>query len=99
MIVITGKATIKPEHWGEAMQKALQMSAASEAEAGCHSYRFYVDPIDRNTFFVFEQWDSTEALMQHFQSPHFRAFGAYLQSILTSAMEIKRYEVTTVSAL
>lgn len=99
MIVIAGKATIKPDHWEEAIQKALEMSALSEAEPGCQSYRFYVEPTDRNTFLVFEQWDNAEALMQHFQSAHFQAFGAYLASILTTPMDIKRYEVSAVSPL
>ncbi|GCE30941.1 hypothetical protein KDA_64250 [Dictyobacter alpinus] len=99
MIVIAGKATIKPEYWDEAMQQAQQMSAQSASEPGCHSYRFYVEPTDRNTFFIFEQWDNAEALLQHFHSAHFQAFGAYLQSILTSNMDIKRYEVSSVSDL
>ncbi|GER90624.1 hypothetical protein KDW_47860 [Dictyobacter vulcani] len=99
MIVIAGKATIKPEKWDEAVQKAQQMSITSEAETGCRSYRFYVEPTDRNTFFIFEQWDNAEALMQHFQSPHFQEFGVYLESILTNAMDIKRYEVSAVATL
>src|SRR3954471_3243175 len=90
MIVIAGKVTIKPEHRDEALRQAQQMSAMSEAEAGCLSYRFYGELTDSNTFFVFEQWENAEALQQHFQSPHFQTFGTYLAFMLAKPMTIQR---------
>jgi len=83
MIVIAGTATIHAEHWDEAVQQAQQMSAATE----------------RNTFFIFEEWETAEALAQYFQAPHFQAFGAYLASALNGGMNIKRYDVSTVGPL
>lgn len=99
MIVIAGKSTIKPERWDEAVEKSQHMSAHSEAEDGCSCYRVYMDPGDRNTFFLFEQWDSAEALAQHFQTKHFQEFNVFLQSILTGLPDIKRYEVSAVAPL
>jgi quinol monooxygenase YgiN len=99
MIVIAGKATVRPEHWDKALQQTQQMTAASEAEPGCRSYRFYVEPTNRNTFFIFEQWDSAEALTSHFQSTHYQEFGTFLASVLAAAPEILRYEVLTVAPL
>ncbi len=99
MLVIAGTATIHQEHWDEAVQQAQQMSAASEAETGCISYRIYVHPTERNMFFIFEEWENAEALAKHFQAPHFQAFGAYLTSVLNGGMNIKRYEVSSVGPL
>ena len=99
MIVIAGTATIKPDHWDEAVQQAQKIVTATEAEAGCISYRIYVHPTERNTFFIFEEWATPEALAQHFQTPHLHAFNAYLASVLTSNTNIKRYDVSAVSAL
>ncbi len=94
MIVIAGTATVKPEKWEEAAQRAQKMSQATEAEQGCISYRFYVRPEDRNTFFIFEEWENQEALMRHFQARHFQEFGAYLSSVVTTPPNIKRYVVS-----
>ncbi len=99
MIVVAGTATIHSEHWDEAVQQGQQMSAATEAEAGCISYRIYVHPIERNTFFIFEEWKTVEALTQHFQATHFQAFGAYLASVLNGGMNVQRYEVSAVGPL
>ena len=67
MIVIAGTIPIKPERREEAKQLALQMAAATHAEAGCLTYQFYADLADPNTFFIFEEWESEEALQRHFQ--------------------------------
>jgi quinol monooxygenase YgiN len=99
MIVVAGTATIKPEIWDEAVQQAQRMSAATEAENGCISYRIYINPIERNTFFIFEEWETEEALIRHFQTPHLQAFSAYLGSALTDGMNIKRYIVSEVAPL
>ncbi len=99
MIVVAGTATIHPEHWDEAVQRAQQMSATSEAEAGCISYRIYVNPTERDTFFIFEQWETAEALTKHFQTSHFQEFGAYLATVLNGNMNIQRYEVSSVGPL
>lgn len=99
MIVIAGTATIKADHWNEAVLQAQQMSTATEAETGCISYRIYVHPTERNTFFIFEEWETAEALALHFQTPHLHAFSAYLASVLTSNTNIKRYDVSAASAL
>ena len=99
MIVVAGTATIHPEHWDEAVQQGQQMSTATEAEIGCISYRIYVHPTERNTFFIFEEWETAEALAKHFQAPHFQAFGTYLASVLNGGMNIQRYEVLAVGPL
>ncbi len=99
MIVVAGTATINPDKWDEAVQQAQQMSATTEAENGCISYRIYVNPTKRNTFFIFEEWETEEALRRHFQTPHLQAFNVYLSSVLTGGLNIKRYTVSEVSPL
>jgi quinol monooxygenase YgiN len=94
MIVIAGTATIRPAYWDEAVQKAQQMIEATEAEPGCRSYRIYVDPIERNTAFLFEEWEHIQALTAHLQTPHFQEFNTYLAHVLTEPPHIFRYEVS-----
>ena len=99
MIIIAGTTTIRPACWDEAVQKAQQMIETTEAEPGCHSYRIYVDPTERNTVLLFEEWEDIQALTAHFQTPHFREFNTYLAHVLTEPPQIFRYEVSTKAPL
>ena len=97
MIVVIGKAQVKPEAREAAIAACLQMSALSEAEAGCIRYQFYESLAEVNTFFLFEEWETADALQNHLQQPHTRQFGGQLANFLASEMSIKRYEIASVS--
>lgn len=47
-----------------------EMLAATRAEPGCITYRFYQDVEDPNAFSFVEEWASWEALEGHFRSEH-----------------------------
>ena len=94
MIIISGVVQIKPDMRETAVAVALKMSAASEAEPGCITYRFYSDFQDANTFLLYEEWESEAALAAHFQTPHMAEFQTQLPSILASEPAIKRYMAT-----
>ena len=99
MIVVAGTATIKPGNLEEAVAQAQRMIAATEAEAGCLSYQIYVHPTDHSNFFIFEEWQTEEALYLHFQTEHMKVFSDYLTRVLEGGMNIKRYEVKAVVPL
>ena len=91
MIIISGVVQVKPAMRETAVAVALKMAAASEAEAGCVTYRFYSDLNNANIFFLYEEWESAEALASHFETPHMAQFQAQLPAILASEPVIKRY--------
>ena len=95
MIVIAGEVRIRPEKRDEAVRASLQMVAATLREPGCRSYRFSAALDDPNHIFIFEEWDSMEALGAHFQSPHMAAFQAALPGLLAGPPTLTRYEVTS----
>ncbi len=99
MIVIAGTVPIHPERQAEAIQVALRMAAATEAEAGCLGYRFYADIGDPNTWLIFEQWENEEALTRHFQTPHMAEFRQQLPNYVTGPARIKRYVVESVAEM
>jgi len=99
MIVIAGTIPIKPEHQEEARQLALQMAKATQAEAGCLAYQFYADLADPNTFFIFEEWDSEEALNRHFQTEHMKNFQQQAPKLLAGKINVKRYTVQSATSL
>ena len=96
MLLIAGTIKVKPETRAEAVQAALKMAKATQAEAGCKSYGFYADLDDPNTFLIFEQWESEAALMAHFQSPHMAEFNSVVPRFIAAAPSIDRYEVSGV---
>ena len=99
MIVIAGSVPVKPERRDEAARAALRMAEATRKEAGCISYRFYVDLADPDTCFIFEEWENEEALGRHFQSPHMAEFQKSLPGLLAGAPAIRRYAVTAVTPM
>ena len=68
--------------------------AATQAEAGCVAYDFWVDPRDRSRIRVFEEWTSAEANAAHAASDHLATFYAALGAIRVTAAELTRYEVS-----
>jgi len=96
MLVIAGTVRVKPEARAEATQAALKMAKASQAEAGCKSYRFYADLEDPNTFLIFEQWEDEAALLTHFQTPHMAEFNGLIPRFLAAPPSINRYEIAAV---
>ncbi|MCB8942211.1 MAG: antibiotic biosynthesis monooxygenase [Ardenticatenaceae bacterium] len=97
MIVVVGKAQVKPEAREAAVAACVAMSKLSEAEAGCISYQFYESLAEPNTFFLFEEWETADALQAHLQQPHTTEFGGQLAGVLAGPMAVKRYEILAVS--
>ena len=99
MLVIAGTVKVKPETRSEAMQAALKMAKASQAEAGCRSYGFYTDLEDPNEILIFERWESEAALLAHFQTPHMAEFNAAIPRFLAAPPSITRYDVASETKL
>jgi len=99
MIVIAGTIPIKPERREEAKQLALQMAAATHTEAGCLTYQFYADLVDPNTFFIFEEWESEEALQRHFQTEHMKTFQQQAPKLLAGKVNAKKYTIESAASL
>jgi len=94
MIVIAGRVRIKLELRQEALALARQISAQSEAEDGCLSYRFYADLDDAAVFLIFEEWRDEAALAAHFKTPHLIAFQQHLPRLLAAPPTITKYTVS-----
>jgi quinol monooxygenase YgiN len=95
MIVITGRAKLKPEHRDRALAAASQMSKESLAEPGCLDYRFWVSPDDPNSVLLFEQWADQDALDTHLHGPGLPAFGKEFGSALDGGFDLTRFEIAS----
>lgn len=92
MIIIAGELKVKPEHREEAVQAALRMAQVSQAEPGCIDYQFYADLQAPDTFFLFEAWETEEALTAHGQTEHMAEFRQHLPKLLAEDVSLKRYQ-------
>jgi len=46
---------------------------------------------------LFEEWETAEALQNHFKQPHTTEFGSQLAHYLASEMSVKRYDILSVN--
>ena len=99
MLVVAGRIPIKPERREDAVRLAREVSRETRKEAGCRSYRFYGDLEDPGLFFVFEEWESAEALAAHFATPHMQTFMREAPALVAGPFEILRYEVTAATPM
>ncbi|HEV8714071.1 MAG TPA: putative quinol monooxygenase [Candidatus Binatia bacterium] len=99
MIVIAGTIPIKADQRDEARKLVLRMAEETRKEAGCLTYSFYADLADPNTFFIFEEWESDEALGRHFQTEHMKKFQQQAPQLLAGKVNAKKYAVESATPL
>ena len=91
MIIVSGIMTVDPSSHDRMVELARTVSTESLKEPGCRGYGLWADPDVRGRFRIFEEWDSQEALTEHFGTPHFAAFGSSLGELGLAGMDIHRY--------
>lgn len=99
MIVIAGSVPIRPDRRDEAVRVALAMAEATRAEPGCVTYRFSADLADPDTFLIFEEWASEEALVAHFGSAHMRTFLERIPGLVAGPTQLHRYQASDKTAM
>ncbi len=91
MIIVSGIMTVDPSSHDALVEAARTVSTESLKEPGCRAYGLWADPDVRGRFRIFEEWDSQEALTEHFGTPHFASFGSALGELGLVGMDIHRY--------
>ena len=72
------------------------MTEATQSEVGCISYDFYIGLSDHNTLMWFQEWESMDALMGHFQTEHMDEFLKELPQVVSGEVTTRRYAVQSV---
>ena len=93
MIIVHGTFLVKPALRDEALALMRRMSLASRAETGCISYEFYVGLTNPNKLLLLQEWETVDALQEHFQTQHMEDFLKVLPSVLDGDVLTRRYEV------
>lgn len=96
MILVTGSATVKPEHIDKAIALSLEHVHRSRAEPGCIAHAVHRDVEDDNRLVFVEQWADAAALKAHFMVPASRAFVGELGALCSARPELAIYEASQV---
>lgn len=96
MIIVQGYIPVRPERREEALSMARRMTNATRAEPGCISYEFFIGLTDPNTLMLFQEWDTMEALLAHFQTEHMDEFMRGLPNVVAGEVVTRRYAVQSV---
>lgn len=78
MIIITGSAIIRPEHFDDALELGVEHSARSRGEPGCIAHNCHVDAENPQRIVFVEEWVDMAAVKTHFAVP---ASGEFVRSL------------------
>ena len=92
MIIITGSAAIRPEHFADALTLGIKHSARSRAEPGCVAHNCHVDAEDPNRIVFVEEWADIAAVKTHFAVPESREFVRQMDALADGAPQMKIFE-------
>jgi len=96
MIIVHGSIPIKPDQREQALELARKMIEATQKERGCLSYDFFIGLRDPNTLVLFQEWESMELLMAHYQTPHMKEFLKELPVVINGKITTRRYAVQNI---
>lgn len=84
MYVVTVEFAIESEQWSAFLSLMLENARRSlEDEPGCRQFDVCTDDSKPGCVFLYELYDDRAAFDVHLASPHFRAFAAATQAMIT----------------
>jgi quinol monooxygenase YgiN len=95
MIVVVGRVSTDADKRDELVRIGETVAAASRAEPGCISYRVYEATDLENQFVFVEEWESSEALQQHFATPHIAEFMQAIPAAVTAPPDVKFHTIAS----
>jgi len=93
MIVSHGKFVIRPDQMDRARNIMSEMVEHTIKEPGCISYDYYVSLHSPNTMMLFQEWESVEAVNDHFATSHMAEFLKVLPELLEKEVVTNRYAI------
>jgi len=92
MILLTGWVDVDPARRDAALEAGKPHMEATRAWPGCLDYVWSADPLDPARIYVYERWESAEALERHFQGPHYAAMRDTIAAHGIRNVEVRKYE-------
>jgi quinol monooxygenase YgiN len=95
MIVVVGRVRTNADKRETLVRIGQAVAAGSRTETGCLSYRLYEDTERENEFVFVEEWESSEALQQHFATSHVGEFMQAIPSTIVAAPDVKFHTIAS----
>ena len=94
MIIVTFEVEFEDDQIHNKRDAIRAMDEATLQEVGCLAYKSSFDVTNPRILRIYEMWESMDALIPHFQTPHMAAFQAELSGLQAIGMDAKVYEIS-----
>lgn len=84
------------ETCAEIIRGGAEHIASSREEDGCVAYNWAIDPLEPGKIHVYEEWDSEEALLHHFEHDSYAAMRDHLGQYELTGFGVQLYRVSEV---
>ncbi|MDU4962523.1 MAG: putative quinol monooxygenase [Sporomusaceae bacterium] len=71
MIKVIARSVIQEKHLADALELYRLLAEATRQEPGCISYELFQELDTPSHLALIEEWEDSEALRRHTQTPHF----------------------------
>jgi quinol monooxygenase YgiN len=95
MVVVVGRVRTDADRREALVRVGQAVAAASRNEAGCISYRLYEDTERENEFVFVEEWETNEALQQHFGTSHVGEFMRAIPATIVAPPDVKFHTIAS----
>ncbi|MDC1106042.1 putative quinol monooxygenase [Prolixibacteraceae bacterium] len=93
MIIVTVDCHLKEENKESYLNTFNEVSKTVHKEGGCIRYEIFQKDADSPNLFIFEKWESQEALDAHIATPHMNVFFEKTNPWLEKELEINVFDV------
>lgn len=91
MIVIHVQVKVKPDHREDFITVALNDVLASRQQPGCAKFNVSESVDERNTFTLYEEWQTQADFDAYKNSAHFKQMGEQLMPLFADAPDSRYY--------
>lgn len=92
-IRVVARVNVHHEKLDETLRAFEDLISGSRAEAGCITYEALQNLEDPHEFTFVEEWESGQALEDHFATEHFKAIKALSEELFSAPPDIRRYKL------
>jgi quinol monooxygenase YgiN len=95
MVVAIGRVRTNADLRDQLVSIGQRVASASRSEPGCISYQVCQDTESDYDYVFVEEWESEDALQQHFRTPHVAEFMAAIREAIVAPPDVKFHTVAS----
>jgi quinol monooxygenase YgiN len=92
-VLVAGTVEIKAGDRDKALADATALMADTRSQPGCRHYVWSADPTSDTRIYVYENWESSDALCAHLAGPFYAKMLGLLGSYEVHNVEVLKYKI------